>query len=220
MPHSRRTLRHRHKHTTSYRVLRDINVMFALCPDVTFQPTPALTYRTLGGILDFYMVLGPTPESVVQQYTEVSVLRPLVCLCVCVCVHSCVHLCVCRCVFCVWPWAAVDGLQQLGVPRFIALSHLAYLNTHTHTHTHTQTHTHTNNQTNTLWTVSRFPAKQLFLCWIVLTSLFIFLLNSWLDGLFYLPIGPLGSSSVAMVMLTTRRYQICTKTWRKRVYPM
>ncbi|KAM8769539.1 sucrase-isomaltase, intestinal isoform 2-T2 [Acanthopagrus schlegelii] len=38
--------------------------------DVTFQPTPALTYRTLGGILDFYMVLGPTPESVVQQYTE------------------------------------------------------------------------------------------------------------------------------------------------------
>ncbi|XP_053176409.1 sucrase-isomaltase, intestinal isoform X1 [Scomber japonicus] len=37
--------------------------------DVTFQPTPALTYRTLGGILDFYMVLGPTPEMVVQEYT-------------------------------------------------------------------------------------------------------------------------------------------------------
>uniref|UniRef100_A0A8B9T872 P-type domain-containing protein n=1 Tax=Anas platyrhynchos TaxID=8839 RepID=A0A8B9T872_ANAPL len=37
--------------------------------DVTFQPTPALTYRTIGGILDFYMVLGPTPESVVQEYT-------------------------------------------------------------------------------------------------------------------------------------------------------
>uniref|UniRef100_A0A8D0AIN6 Maltase n=1 Tax=Sander lucioperca TaxID=283035 RepID=A0A8D0AIN6_SANLU len=37
--------------------------------DVTFQPTPALTYRTVGGILDFYMVLGPTPEMVVQQYT-------------------------------------------------------------------------------------------------------------------------------------------------------
>ncbi|XP_056297994.1 sucrase-isomaltase, intestinal [Pseudoliparis swirei] len=38
--------------------------------DVTFQPTPALTYRTIGGILDFYMVLGPTPEMVVQQYTS------------------------------------------------------------------------------------------------------------------------------------------------------
>ncbi|NWH27846.1 MGA protein, partial [Grus americana] len=37
--------------------------------DVTFQPTPALTYRTTGGILDFYMVLGPTPELVVQEYT-------------------------------------------------------------------------------------------------------------------------------------------------------
>lgn len=37
--------------------------------DVTFQPTPALTYRTLGGILDFYMVMGPTPELVVQEYT-------------------------------------------------------------------------------------------------------------------------------------------------------
>ncbi|XP_045876122.1 putative maltase-glucoamylase-like protein FLJ16351 isoform X2 [Meles meles] len=38
--------------------------------DVAFQPTPALTYRTTGGILDFYMVLGPTPELVTQQYTE------------------------------------------------------------------------------------------------------------------------------------------------------
>nr|KAF6319832.1 putative maltase-glucoamylase 2 (putative) [Myotis myotis] len=38
--------------------------------DVTFQPTPALTYRTTGGILDFYVVLGPTPELVTQQYTE------------------------------------------------------------------------------------------------------------------------------------------------------
>nr|XP_029503657.1 maltase-glucoamylase, intestinal-like [Oncorhynchus nerka] len=37
--------------------------------DVTFQPTPALTYRTLGGILDFYIVMGPTPELVVEEYT-------------------------------------------------------------------------------------------------------------------------------------------------------
>ncbi|NWI58669.1 MGA protein, partial [Calyptomena viridis] len=44
--------------------------------DVTFQPTPALTYRTTGGILDFYLVLGPTPEEVVQEYTEL-VGRPM-----------------------------------------------------------------------------------------------------------------------------------------------
>uniref|UniRef100_A0AAQ5XRX1 alpha-glucosidase n=1 Tax=Amphiprion ocellaris TaxID=80972 RepID=A0AAQ5XRX1_AMPOC len=37
--------------------------------DVTFQLTPSITYRTVGGILDFYMVLGPTPEMVVQEYT-------------------------------------------------------------------------------------------------------------------------------------------------------
>ncbi|ELK13786.1 Maltase-glucoamylase, intestinal [Pteropus alecto] len=38
--------------------------------DVTFQPTPALTYCTTGGVLDFYVFLGPTPELVTQQYTE------------------------------------------------------------------------------------------------------------------------------------------------------
>ncbi|XP_060236113.1 probable maltase-glucoamylase 2 isoform X2 [Meriones unguiculatus] len=38
--------------------------------DVSLQPTPALTYRTVGGILDFYLVLGPTPELVTQQYTQ------------------------------------------------------------------------------------------------------------------------------------------------------
>ncbi|XP_007946915.1 sucrase-isomaltase, intestinal [Orycteropus afer afer] len=38
--------------------------------DVTFQPTPALTYRMIGGILDFYMFLGPTPEVATKQYHE------------------------------------------------------------------------------------------------------------------------------------------------------
>ncbi|KAK2511511.1 hypothetical protein Q9233_016922, partial [Columba guinea] len=32
------------------------------------QPAPAVTYRTIGGILDFYVFLGDTPEQVVQEY--------------------------------------------------------------------------------------------------------------------------------------------------------
>ena len=37
---------------------------------VELQPTPAISFRTTGGILDFYLFTGPTSESVVQQYTE------------------------------------------------------------------------------------------------------------------------------------------------------
>lgn len=39
--------------------------------DVLLQPTPALTWRTIGGILDFYVFLGPEPKSVIRQYHEV-----------------------------------------------------------------------------------------------------------------------------------------------------
>ncbi|XP_050680926.1 lysosomal alpha-glucosidase-like isoform X1 [Leptidea sinapis] len=39
--------------------------------DIVLQPTPAITYRTIGGILNFYMMLGPTPQQVITQYTEV-----------------------------------------------------------------------------------------------------------------------------------------------------
>uniref|UniRef100_A0A2K5D9Z9 alpha-glucosidase n=1 Tax=Aotus nancymaae TaxID=37293 RepID=A0A2K5D9Z9_AOTNA len=38
--------------------------------EVGLQPAPAITYRTTGGILDFYVFLGNTPEQVVQEYLE------------------------------------------------------------------------------------------------------------------------------------------------------
>ena len=36
--------------------------------DVLLQPMPALTYRVTGGVLDFYLFMGDSPEEVVQQY--------------------------------------------------------------------------------------------------------------------------------------------------------
>ncbi|XP_072846803.2 lysosomal alpha-glucosidase [Pogona vitticeps] len=39
--------------------------------DVILQPSPALTWRTTGGILDFFVFLGPDPKSVVRQYMDV-----------------------------------------------------------------------------------------------------------------------------------------------------
>lgn len=35
-------------------------------------PSPGLVYRTTGGVLDFFFFLGPEPENVVQQFTEVN----------------------------------------------------------------------------------------------------------------------------------------------------
>ena len=34
------------------------------------MPEPALTFRTIGGILDIYIFLGPSPEEVVNQYLQ------------------------------------------------------------------------------------------------------------------------------------------------------
>ncbi|XP_029661673.1 lysosomal alpha-glucosidase-like isoform X1 [Formica exsecta] len=39
--------------------------------DVILQPTPAITFRAIGGIFDIYFFLGPTPADVVKQYSEI-----------------------------------------------------------------------------------------------------------------------------------------------------
>jgi alpha-glucosidase (family GH31 glycosyl hydrolase) len=39
--------------------------------DYSFQSIPSLTIRTIGGILDFFIFLGPNPEQVIQQYTSI-----------------------------------------------------------------------------------------------------------------------------------------------------
>ncbi|KAJ8251633.1 hypothetical protein GJAV_G00223460 [Gymnothorax javanicus] len=46
--------------------LRNSNAM-----EVALQPTPALTWVTIGGVLDLYVFLGPDPQSVVRQYQQV-----------------------------------------------------------------------------------------------------------------------------------------------------
>ncbi|MBZ3891739.1 Lysosomal alpha-glucosidase [Sciurus carolinensis] len=44
--------------------------------DVVLQPSPALSWRSTGGILDVYVFVGPEPKSVVQQYLDVVGVLP------------------------------------------------------------------------------------------------------------------------------------------------
>lgn len=39
--------------------------------ELDLQPLPALTYTTIGGIIDLYIFTGPTVENVIEQYWDV-----------------------------------------------------------------------------------------------------------------------------------------------------
>ena len=43
--------------------------------DVNLQPLPALTYTTIGGIIDLYIFTGPTAQNVIEQYWAVIGVR-------------------------------------------------------------------------------------------------------------------------------------------------
>jgi maltase-glucoamylase len=45
---------------------------FYIIKDYELIPNPGLIYRAYGGVLDFYMFLGPEPENVIQQFTKVK----------------------------------------------------------------------------------------------------------------------------------------------------
>lgn len=47
-------------------------ITYFFSSDYAFTPLPMLIYRTIGGILDFYVFMGPEPENVVQQYHMVK----------------------------------------------------------------------------------------------------------------------------------------------------
>lgn len=50
--------------------------------EVTLQPTPALTWVAIGGILDLFIFLGPDPECVIRQYLQVIGMHSSLFLCI------------------------------------------------------------------------------------------------------------------------------------------
>ncbi len=48
----------------------DIKYFFKIIIEYTLLPHPALSLKTTGGILDFFVFIGDNPEEVIQLYTS------------------------------------------------------------------------------------------------------------------------------------------------------
>lgn len=90
--------------------------------DVALQPAPALTWRTIGGILDFYVFLGPDPSSVVAQYLDV-IGRPAMPI------YWALGFHLCR-----WgysssnaTWEAVRNMRNYGIPQDVQWNDIDYM---------------------------------------------------------------------------------------------
>ncbi|XP_008296603.1 lysosomal alpha-glucosidase [Stegastes partitus] len=91
--------------------------------DVVLQPSPALTWRTIGGILDFYVFLGPNPGSVIEQYMEVIGYPAMP-------IYWALGYHLCR-----WgydssnaTWEVVKSLRNYGIPQDVQWNDIDYMN--------------------------------------------------------------------------------------------
>ncbi|MBN3305105.1 LYAG glucosidase, partial [Amia calva] len=90
--------------------------------DVVLQPAPALTWRTIGGVLDIYVFLGPDPSSVVQQYLEVVGLPAMP-------IYWALGFHLCR-----WgyktsngTWEVVKAMRNYGIPQDVQWNDIDYM---------------------------------------------------------------------------------------------
>jgi alpha-glucosidase (family GH31 glycosyl hydrolase) len=56
---------------TLYSIHSVFHSKFIIHLDVDVSPMPSVTFHTIGGILDFFVFLGPSPDEVISQYTQV-----------------------------------------------------------------------------------------------------------------------------------------------------
>ena len=49
--------------------MRGILLLNSNAMDYSFQSTPSLSIRTIGGVFHLFVFLGPSPEQVIEQYS-------------------------------------------------------------------------------------------------------------------------------------------------------